>query len=188
MSRLSSVICLLAVSLIATSEALANPLDAVRNRLENGATANRAPDDNVEGTVWEYKGKLEKGQLDGKKEAQIAGAFRLEGEGIFAIGDTIRLPGLDDIEELIAELRKGRAKLIKLPDFKPKRIGDFKISKNGRLTLSFDDESEDPNALFGQLILRPKKRQTSVFIGDFREKEDKKTIRTWQMTVRKIQD
>ena len=188
MPRFSTIVFLLTICTISAGDALANPLDAVRNRLENGPTANRAPDDNVEGTVWEYKGKLEKGELDGKKEAQIAGTFRLEEEAVFAIGDSIRLPGVDDIKKLIEELREGRAKMIKLPDFKPKRIGDFKVSRNGRLTLSFDDESEDPNALFGQMILRPKKRQTSVFIGDFREKEGKRTVRTWQMTVRKVQD
>lgn len=178
---------LLALTLTA-GPALANPLDAIRNKLENGDTMKRLPNDNIEGTIWEYQGTLEKGELDGQKKATIAGMFRSEGEALFAVGGVIRLPGIEDIKKAIEALRKGEPKLIRLPTGKPKRIGDFSRSRSGRLTLKFDDESEDPDALYGTMILRPKKGQTSVFLGDFQEKEGKKTVRTWQMTVRTVQD
>ncbi|MEM6799457.1 MAG: hypothetical protein AAF589_08075 [Planctomycetota bacterium] len=173
-------------ALLTTATTTAQP-PIVRETL-GGDTLKRLPNDNVEGTIWEYKGELEKGELEGSKEARIAGMFRLEEEAVFAVGESIRLPSKEDFEKLLEDLRKGRAKSLKLPSFKPKRIGDFTISRSGRLTLKMDDESDDPNALFGTMILRPKKGQTSVYLGDFREKEGKKTIRTWQMTVRKVQD
>ncbi|MEM9186229.1 MAG: hypothetical protein AAGB00_06995 [Planctomycetota bacterium] len=187
-------VTLVAAALLASSTlaplpaARGNPLDAIRNKAASGGTLERLPDDNVEGTIWEYKGTLEKGELNGKKQASIAGTFRLEDGGIFAVGQAIRLPGKDDIEELIADLRAGRPKFLKLPGGTPKRIGDFKVDRSKRMSLNFDDTSDEPNALFGSMVLRPKKGSAQVFHGDFREKDGKKTVRNWQMTVRKVMD
>ncbi len=182
---------LLLISLIlslCTTALHADPFGEIRDRIAGGPTGERHPNDNVEGVIWEYKGELEKGELEGKKEARIGGMFRMEGEALFAVGSVIRLPGKKDIEELIEAIKQGRPKTLKLPNFKPRRIGEFKLGRTGRLTLNFDDESEDPDALYGTMVLRPKKGQTTVYLGDFREKQGKKTIRSWQMTVRKVQD
>ncbi|MEN1681538.1 MAG: hypothetical protein AAGJ46_18305 [Planctomycetota bacterium] len=161
------------------------PIGDLLNKADN---LKRLPDDNVEGVIWEYKGELERGELEGQKEGRIGGLFRMEDEGLYAVGGVIKLPGIQDIQKLLDDILKGAGREIRLPNFKPRRIGDFKQGRTGRLTLTFDDESNDPNALYGTMILRPKKRQTTVFIGDFQEKEGRKTVRTWQMTVRKVQD
>lgn len=144
----------------------------------------------MEGTIWEYKATLEKGELDGKKKAKTEGYFRTEGEGIFAVERRIKLPSGKQIRKLIDSIRSGDLKPIELPGGKPKRIGDYKISRTGRLTLKFDDEGDEikGKGLFGTMILRKKKEQRGVYIGDYREKEGKKTVRTWQVTVRGVED
>lgn len=177
-----SLFAVAAIGGVATAQL---PIGDLLNKADN---LKRLPDDNVEGVVWEYKGELERGELDGQKEGRIGGLFRMEDEGLYAVGAAIKLPGIQDIQKLLDDLLKGHGREIRLPDFKPRRIGDFKRSRTGRLTLNFDDDSNAPNALDGTMILRPKKGQTTVFIGNFQEKEGRKTVRTWQMTVRKVQD
>lgn len=186
------MICRFALLLVPAVFFAACPADAqlgaVRERLGQADTRERRPNDNVEGTIWEYEGELEKGELDGKKEASIAGKFRVEGTGIYAVGRSIRLTGKQDRKKLLEDLRNGGSRTFKTPDGTPTRIGDVKSSKKSRITLDFDDERDDPNALFGTMVLRLKKDLKNVYIGDYQEKEGKKTVRTWQMTVRKVQD
>ncbi|MEN1681537.1 MAG: hypothetical protein AAGJ46_18300 [Planctomycetota bacterium] len=163
----------------------------IRNMLERSDNLKRRPNDDVEGTIWDYKGKLTKGEIDGKKAGDkdvpaLEGMWRLEGEAIFAVGATLRTPGAGERGRLRESLRSGKSTTIKMQSGKPKRVGQYRISDSGRLIFTLDDESE--GGLFGTLTLRKDKDQKTVYFGDFKEKEGKKTIRTWRMTVRKVQD
>lgn len=163
----------------------------IRNMIERSDNMKRRPNDDVEGIVLDYKGKLKKGEVDGKKAGDdgaptLEGMWRLEGEAIFAVGATVKTPGAGERTRLRDSLRAGRSTTIKLQSGKPKRVGQYRVSDSGRLIFTLDDESE--GGLFGTLTLRKDKDQKTVYFGDFKEKEGKKTIRTWRMTVRKIQD
>ncbi|MEM1304708.1 MAG: hypothetical protein AAGG46_07410, partial [Planctomycetota bacterium] len=183
-------------ALSTVTAASANPLEALRKAASGeGETLKRLPNDNVEGTVWEYKGVLEKGTLDDGEPfdrdnpPKIDGMFRLEQEAVFAVGASIKLPTPGEVKQKVDRLIAGRPDPIRLPTGKPRRIGEFTITRTGRLNLKFDEDKEEhPDGLYGTMAIRMKKGQTSVWIGDYREKEGKRTVRTWQMTLRKIQD
>jgi hypothetical protein len=88
------------------------------------------------------------------------------------------------VKKIVDSVREGEPQEIPLPNAEPKRIGEYKLSRSGKLALTFNDEE----GLFGKLVLRRKKGTDSVWIGDFQEKEGKRTVRTWQMEVRSVKD
>jgi hypothetical protein len=185
---------LIAALLFATVNfASANPLEALRRAATGdagGDTLQRLPNDNVEGTVWEYKGVLEKGKAAADEKAEdgdepkLSGHFRTEGEAIFAVTTGLKLPSRKEVKKIVDSVREGQPQEVPLPNAEPKRIGEYKLSRSGKLALDFNDEE----GLFGKLVLRRKKGTDSVWIGDFQEKEGKRTVRTWQMEVRSVKD
>lgn len=181
----------LAVVICGFSTALVEAQPARLRQAMEGNTRERRPNDNVEGTIYEYKGELTKGDAEGKRAGDkdaptLEGMFRLEGEAIFAVGVTIDTPGKADRKRLLENLRSGKSTTLRSSTGKPKRIGEYRVSDSGRIILNFDDTSE--GGLNGTLSLRKDKDQRTVYFGDFKEKEGDRTVRTWRMTVRKVQD
>ncbi|MEM8944484.1 MAG: hypothetical protein AAGD11_04810 [Planctomycetota bacterium] len=183
----------------------------------------RLPDDQIEGTVWEYKAKLksetrhaklkderESQQKDEAKEADqlppvvarlpneqakeepqqekvtdISGKFRTEGDAIFALSRRLSLPKKADVQRDIRKLRAGELEEIKLPSrSSPKRIGQYHRLRSGKLKLEFDDKE----SLNGMMIIKKRKKSSDVWIGEYREMEGRKLLRTWTVEVRAIED
>lgn len=141
----------------------------------------RMPDDSVEGVIFEYKGTFKRGET--AESEVLEGKFRLEKAAIFDVGGTFRAPSQAELEKIKNKLVKGGE--IPLPP-KPqqKRLGQFQKTGGNKLRLEFDDKE----TMNGTMLLYYKKGTTDVWIGTFAEKEGTKVVRTWQVTVRPIED
>ncbi|MEN1681389.1 MAG: hypothetical protein AAGJ46_17540, partial [Planctomycetota bacterium] len=139
---------------IAMQATIATAGSGTRPRVNYPAGSGTAPPPPVglDQSLWEYRGKLEKGTLaadqsgdgaksDGAKsrrgEASIAGTLRLQQGGVFAIGDAVRSPGAVDFDPIFADFRKSRAENHQSPliasDEQPQRVGAYKLGKSSRL-------------------------------------------------------
>lgn len=58
-------------------------------------------------------------------------------------------------------------------------IGKYRVSKAGKLTLILDAEG----GLTGAMVLTRDKRDENAWSGTFREKEGRKTVRTWKVAI-----
>jgi hypothetical protein len=146
----------------------------------NGA---RAPDDSVEGVIFEYKGTFKRG--DAPEEEVLEGKFRLEKTAIFDVGGTFRAPSAKELEKIKDKILSGKGGAIPLPP-KPqqKRLGQFTKTGGNKLRLEFDDKE----SMNGTMLLYKNKTNADTFVGTFAEKEGTKVVRTWQVTVRPIED
>ena len=186
-SRLHCVLPLAsALALCVLSADFANsqgPLDVLK-----GNTGTRLPDDNVEGTIWEYHAELTSGdkkEVDDELVDKLEGTFRFEDSGVFEVGIRFQLPDRDKIDEFIASLRDGKPQELRLPGApKQKRIGDYRLAKSNRLRLDLDDD----DSLNGVMVQRHKKDRHDVWQGTFQEKEGKRTVRKGKVEIRPIQD
>lgn len=170
---------------------LASPLSEIRKAAGKSDTLPRMPNDNVEGAIWEYKAEYKRRLKEGEEKPKpLEGRFRTEGEAVFDVGRRLQLPKLpkgNNPREIARSVRKsleeGAPSEIKLPTTEVKRIGEYRLSKD-KLIIQFDDEK----TLHGTMVLRRKKRTTTVWHGDYAEKEGKKTVRKWSVEVRPIED
>jgi len=143
----------------------------------------RLPDDQIEGIVFEYKGTFKRGEA--AESEVLEGKFRLEKTAIFDVGGTLRAPSPADLEKIKNKLLSGKGADIKLPQPpQQKRIGQFHKTTGDKLRLEFDDK----DSMFGTMLLYHKKGTADVWHGTFAEKEGTKVVRTWQVSVRPIQD
>lgn len=168
------------------------PLDQLKNSAR-GDTLARLPNDQIEGTIWSYRGTLEKGTAAADGAKSLEGQFRTEGEAILAVSRSLKLPTRDEVKGVVDSFRRGKPKAIPLPSgSSQQRLGEYRFLNKNKLRLDFeastDSNTSDETALNGSMILRRKKDTSSVWIGDYREKEGKKTVRTWQMEVRALED
>ncbi len=174
----SFVLSLLFSSLAAAQLPLPIPVPA-----PNGQ---RAPDDQVEGIIFEYKGTLRPtGKADeGKKE--IEGKFRLEKTAIFDVSPTFRLPSKEEVKQTADKVLSGKGVDVKLPQApQQKRLGQFKKMATNKLRLDFDDK----DTLVGAMILSKEKKTDDVWVGTFTERSSGGTvIKTYVVKVRPIQD
>jgi hypothetical protein len=145
----------------------------------------RAPDDQVEGTIFEYKGTHKPASKTEEEPPALEGKFRLEGTAIFDVSATIKLPSKAEVDKAKAKIAAGKGGDIKLPPPpQQKRLGQYKRISGGKLRLDFDDKE----SLNGTMILTRDKTTDDVWLGTFTEKQGAKTGRVWQMKVRPIED
>ncbi|MGC3968506.1 MAG: hypothetical protein QM775_14345 [Pirellulales bacterium] len=148
----------------------------------NGKNLARLPDDQIEGTIFEYKGTFKRGEA---AEDVLEGKFRLEGSAIFDVGGTFRAPSQAELEKIKQKILSGKGGDIRLPGGpQQKRLGQYQKISGGRLRLDLDDKE----SLNGTMLINRKKGTDDIWIGTFAEKEGTKVIRTWQVQLRPIED
>lgn len=192
MQRSAAIIACLLLVASSTPAVAQNPLERLlpRNKSDN---LPRLPNDQIEGTIWEYKGTLKTtskdrekaAKKDGEKAPELDGRFRTEGKAIFDISRRLPIPSKKDVQKVVRGLKKGDLKELKLPAApQAKRIGEYRKLSRGKLRLDFNDKE----SLNGIMIIWPKKKTADVWMGTFAEKKDKKTVRNWILEVRPIED
>lgn len=144
----------------------------------------RLPDDNVEGSIWEYEGKLKGTPKAGEKELELEGKFRLEGTAIFDVSPTLALPTTDEVKKTVKKVVDGKKVDLKLPAGpQQNRLGEYKKISGGKIRLDFKDKEMN-----GIMVIWPKKGASGVWIGTFDQREGTKTVREWDVEVRQIED
>lgn len=145
----------------------------------------RLPNDQVEGTIFEYKGALKGKPKEGEEAPALEGKFRIEGTAIFDVSPTIKLPSKDEVGKVTKKLAEGKGPEVKVPGGpQQKRLGQYHKTDTGKMRLEFDDK----DSLHGTMILTLKNKTKDVWIGSYSEKDGKKVVRTWQVEVRPIED
>lgn len=151
---------------------------------QSGGNLARLPDDQIEGTIFEYKGTFKAGSSAGEPEA-LEGKFRLEGSAIFDVGGVFRAPSAAEMEKIKQKIVSGKGGDIRLPGApQQKRLGQYTKISGGRLRLDFDDKE----SMHGTMLINRKKGTDDVWIGTFAEREGTKVVKTWQVIVRPIED
>ena len=178
-----SAVCILTQAMPAAGQ---NPLADLLGKGNSQQNLPRLPDDQIEGTIWEYKGKLKSKPKKGEKIPKLEGKFRTEGKAIFDISRRLALPKPGDVKKVVESIRKGDD----LPDLKlpskpqVKRLGEYRKLTRGRLRLDFNDKE----SLNGLMIIWKKAKTADVWMGTYAEKNGKKTVRSWIVELRPIED
>ncbi len=163
-----------------------NPLADLLGKGNTQQNLPRGQDDQIEGTIWEYKGKLKSKPKEGEKIPKLEGKFRTEGKAIFDISRRLALPKPGDVKKVVESIRTGDG----LPDLKlpskpqVKRLGQYRKLTRGKLRLDFDDKE----SLNGIMIIWKKAKTADVWMGTYSEKKGKKTVRSWLVELRPIED
>ena len=178
-----SVACTLAHTHTVSAQ---NPLADLLGKGNSQQNLPRLPDDQIEGTTWSYKGKLKSKPKEGEKVLKLEGRFRTEGKAIFDISRRLPLSKPGEIKKVVESIRKGDD----LPDLKlpskpqVKRLGEYRKLTRGRLRLDFNDKE----SLNGIMIIWKKAKTEDVWMGTYSEKKGKKTVRSWIVELRPIED
>jgi hypothetical protein len=156
--------------------------------LPPAGTAQRLPDDNVEGTIFEYKGALKVKPKEGEEAPNLEGKFSIEDSAILDVSPTFKLPTKEDVKKLTDQITQGKGADVKLPAApQQKRLGQYRRISKGKMRLDFNDK----DSLQGVMVLALQKNTSDVWIGTFTEKlakDGKKSTRIWQVEVRPIED
>lgn len=145
----------------------------------------RLPDDNVEGTIFEFKCTPKKKAKDGEEVESLEGQFRIEGSAVFAVNARIQLPSPEDAKRALGALKKGKAPSIKAPGRpQQKRIGEYRKLSGKKRRFDFDDK----DSLNGLMIVWPKKNSRDVWMGTYKHKDGKKVVMEYSVIVRPIED
>jgi len=170
------------VAFLCASAAAQPPFLKKRNETDN---LPRRPNDQVEGTIWEYKGKIKKSDKTGDKPEPIKGKFRIEGTAVFDVSSRISIPSRDDARGVLDKIKNGTGIELKKPaGSQQKRIGEYRKLSNGRIRIDFDD----PDTLNGMMILRKKQNTRDVWFGTYDKKEDGKVVKEYEVELRPIED
>lgn len=171
------------------SRAEAQPV--IKSRIEKGTT-NRPPNDNLEGTIWQYR--AERKDNDGK-ELVLEGRFRVEEKGIFEVDKQIELParplpGLrknnkDDFKGAGDTKDDSKGKSITVPSAKGRRVGDVTKTNDGKSKLVIDAKDFP---LQGIVIVWPKKDRPGVWMGTYQERKNDKNGEKWVIELRESED
>ncbi len=172
-----------ALCLLTTSPSWAQP-GILKEKLEGQKTLPRRPNDNLEGTLWQYRA-TRKGSED-----VLSGRFRIDEQLVFSTQSEIDLPkrpgrsGGRPVRPLprLASGQGGTAKLPSEPT--QRRIGECKTLSSGRVRIDFQPDS----GLEGYMIIRPKKDATDVWWGTFQAMDGKKKKLRWDVELRKAED
>ncbi|MDA0808887.1 MAG: hypothetical protein O2945_03855 [Planctomycetota bacterium] len=176
-------VCSLVFAQPATAQ---NPLADLLGKGNTQQNLPRLPDDQIEGTIWEYKGKLNSKPKEGEKIPKLEGKFRTEGKAIFDINERLALPKPGDVKKVVESIRTGDD----LPDLKlpskpqVRRLGQYRKLSSGKLRLDFDDKE----SLNGIMIIWKKAKTADVWMGTYSEKKGSKTVRSWIVELRPIED
>jgi len=150
-----------------------------------GGNLQRLPDDQVEGTIFEYKGTLKSKPKEGEEVPVLEGKFRIEGTAILDVSPTLRVPSKEEVDKVAKKVAEGKGADVKLPGGpQQKRLGQYHKTGTGKMRLDFDDK----DSLHGTMILTKKGKTEDVWIGTYTEKEGKKIVRQWKVEVRPIED
>jgi len=148
-------------------------------------TGARAPDDQIEGTIFEYQGKLSGTPKKEDEERTLAGKFRIEKSAVFDVSPTFALPSKDQVKKAVDGVVAGKGVNLKLPPApQQKRLGEYRTITGGKLRFDFNDKE----SLNGIMVVGKKKKTDDVWIGTFTERDGTKVIRTWDVELRPIQD
>jgi hypothetical protein len=148
-------------------------------------SSGREANDQIEGTIWEFKGKLETNNAKAGETPKLEGKFRLEEGAIFDTSPTFKLPTKEEVKKVVDKVAAGSGPEIKLPSApQQKRLGEFRKLSGGKYRLDFSAE----DSLNGIMIIVKKRDTKDVWIGTFDEREGKKTIRKWEVELRPIED
>ena len=161
--------------------------DPLKKLLPGGKadTLSRLPDDQIEGTIWEYKGTLKDKLKEGEEAPTLEGRFRTENKAVFDSSRRLPLPEKKQVGKAVKSAKEGNLKDLKLPDApQEKRLGQYHTLKDGRLRLDFDDK----DGLNGIMIVRLKKKTEDVWIGTYTEKKGKKVVQNWNVELRPLED
>lgn len=180
MTRLRAVLVLFSAMLSMLTPVFAQPPLPFGNQ-----SSSRSADDQIEGSVWEYKGTLKKKTSDSEPQT-IEGKFRLEDEAIFDVSSRFKIPSRKVIkEEVVDPLIAGEGIELKLPEGpQQKRLGEFHKISNSRIRLNFDDK----DSLHGIMIMVRKKKTSTVWIGTYKEQKNKRTVREYKVVLKQIED
>ncbi|MBA4017922.1 MAG: hypothetical protein C0483_12160 [Pirellula sp.] len=152
---------------------------------QSGGNLARLPDDQIEGTIFEYKGTFKAGSTTPGEGEALEGKFRLEGSAIFDVGGVFRAPSQAEMEKIKQKIIAGKGGDIRLPGApQQKRLGQYTKISGGRLRLDFDDKE----TMHGTMLINRKKGTDDVWIGTFAEREGTRITKTWQVIVRPIED
>lgn len=147
-------------------------------------TLPRLADDQIEGTIWEYKGQRKDGEKI-RDDDVIEGKFRIEGKAIFDSSSGIPLPDREQVKAAVEKAKEGKLKEIKLPGpATEKRIGEYRKLANGRLRLDFND----PEGLHGNMTIWRKKDSDTVWLGTYNEIEKGKSVKEYVVELRFLSD
>jgi hypothetical protein len=145
----------------------------------------RLPDDQIEGTIFEYQGKLTGTPRKEGADRKLAGKFRIEGSAVFDISPTFAVPSKEQVKKAVDGVIAGKGGNLKLPaPPQQKRLGEFRAITGGKLRFDFNDKE----SLNGIMVVSRKKKTEDVWIGTFTEREETRVVRTWDVEWRPIQD
>jgi hypothetical protein len=148
-------------------------------------TGQRAPDDQIEGTIFEYQGKLAGTPKKEDAERKLTGKFRIEGSAVFDISPTFALPSKDQVKKTVDGVVAGKGVNLKLPPPpQQKRLGEYRPISGGKLRFDFNDKE----SLNGIMVVSRKKKTDDVWIGTFTERDGTRVVHTWDIELRPIQD
>lgn len=151
----------------------------------NKETLPRLPNDQVEGTIWEYSGKPKGQPKEGEKAPKLEGRFRTENQAILDVSRRLPIPPKDEVKKVVEKVKEGELSEVKLPAApQVKRLGEYRKIAGGKLRLDFNDKE----SLNGIMVIWPKKDTADVWLGTYTEKKDGKTVREWIVEVRPIED
>ncbi|MEK6259542.1 MAG: hypothetical protein AABP62_13070 [Planctomycetota bacterium] len=188
------VIVLLGCLLLGAGLADAQP--AIKSRIEKSTTTRR-PNDDLEGTVWQYRAtrKEKGGKETEEKEIVLEGRFRIEEKGVFEADKQIELPG-----KRLPGLRKNdkgegkaagdskddsKGKSVTVPSAKGRRVGDVTKLSDGKTKLVI--EAKD-FPLQGIVLVWPKKDRPGVWMGTYQERKNDKNGDKWVIELRESED
>src|SRR6476660_8256577 len=78
-------------------------------------TGQRVPDDQSEGAIFEYQGKLAGTPKKEDAERKLTGKVRIEGSAVFDISPTFALPSKDQVKKAVDGVVAGKGVNLKLP-------------------------------------------------------------------------
>lgn len=135
----------------------------------------RRPNDQIEGTIFEYTAVRSESSED------LSGRFRIEERGIYSVSREVAP------QELRRAVRDALANgnRLSLPTTpQENRIGDVIPMMDGRYKLDFVDFEDLP----GFAVIWPKKDRPGVWMGYFQELTDGKSGERWTIEIRESQD
>ena len=123
-----------------------------------GGDGQRVPNDNVEGTVFQYYGKLQGTPKKEDEDRKLAGKFRIEGSAVFDVSPTFALPSKGEVKKVVEGIVGGKGVNLKLPSGpQQKRLGEYHKISTGKLRFDFNDKE----SLHGIMIVQKKKTPTT---------------------------
>ena len=92
---------------------------------------------------------------------------------------------METVKRVAEKLKRGEGVELRLPEPpQQKRIGEYKSLSKGRKRIDFNDME----SLHDLMIIWPKKDSPGVWLGNYTEKEGRRTTSEWVVELREIQD